>query len=878
MVEELTVKAQEADLREQLSIYPEDISLIAKLGQLYAENKRFNDAYPYFIKLNKLNPDNATFTYNLGLLCQDMKKYDEAIYWYNITIELFPRYLEAFTQLGSIYLKKHNLELAEQFFLKALDINDSLPESANAFNQLAVLNIENNQIELAIENFNKALDINPEAYFSRLNLVNAYLIKLDYEKAKQELDKIPSNNNLSTVKSVQYARIAAKEGNVQHAIDILNNALANSANQENVLYWMAQIYEQADEHKNAKIYREKALAYNPNNLELLELEIKQAWRDSDYDAIINTCEKILNIDPTNISAYQNIAYACYDMGNFDGARTSLEILTGLEPNKIEYYLSLGMVTIQMDDHQKSAEYLVKALEMSPNNSDILAYLGKLSRTTQSLELVKKVCYNSFIDLVNQFEKQKNADKQILYYTASQSSALSNYVSACMKSCDWDNFEKIKPILENVVEDQLEECRNNPGSGLGMTTFIAQFTLDTKKFLLPIAEHYAKGSMPSATDKIFKSYDKADEKKLRIGYISPDFQFHVVGFLINDLFSYHDRDKFEIYGYALRNEYDEIRTTIENSCDHFKELYGMQQYEAAKIIHDDKIDILIDLAGYTAASRPDILAFKPAPVQAHMLGQVGTMGAEYIKYHLTTKTLTPNDQLNLYNEKIVYLPDTPIATTRHSVPDECPTKSEYGLPENKFIFCCLNNTYRFDREVFNCWIQILKQVPDSVLWLTNIDNAFDNLCKYAERAGIDRNRLIPRPLARLNIDWHHRLADLYLDTFTVTGGTTNILSSIVGLPVITINGNTPQSTFGAGINEALGVSQYVTVNSKEEYVKRAIELANNPDELNNIKQTLLKNLDTTTLFNKKKFISQLEQAYQAMWDDNKCNGENKVINI
>lgn len=878
MVEESTVQAQEQHLREQLSLEPENISAIAQLGQLYAENGKFNDAYPCFIKLNKLNPDNATFTYNLGLLCQDLGKLDEAINWLNHTLEIFPRYLEAYTRLGAIYLKKDNLELAEQFFLKALEINDSLPESADAYNHLAILNIKQNQLESAVKNFNKALAITPDAFYTRFNLVNAYLIKFDLESARLELDKIPENEHTSSIKAVQIARINAKNGNVQQAIDLLENTLATTKHQDKIIYWMAQIYDEVGDIENAKIYRDKALSYNPNNTELIEIAIKHAWQQADHQKVIELSEKLLNIDASSKVAYSNIAYACYDIGNFDGARTSLEILTGLEPNNIEYYITLGMVTIQMNDPQKSAEYLVKALEMSPNNSDILSYLGKLNRTTHSLELVKQVCFNSFFEIIQQYDKQKDESKPVIYYTAAQSSALSTYALACMKSCDWDNFYKIQPILENVVEDQIKECEQNRASGLGMTTFIAQFTLDTNKFLMPIAKFYAKHSMPPDESKIFTSYKNHDNAKIRIGYISPDFQFHVVGFLVDNLFSYHDRDKFEVYGYALRNEYDSMRKTIQDSCDHFRELYGMQQYEAAKIIHDDKIDILIDLAGFTAESRPDILAFKPAPIQAHMLGQVGTMGADYVQYHLTTKTLVPNEQLSLYTEKIVLLPDTPIATTKHEVATELPTRSEYDLPEDKFVFCCLNNTYRFDKEVFDCWMEILKQVPNSVLWLTNIDNAFVNLHKYAERAGVDKNRLIPRPLARLNIDWHHALADLYLDTFTVTGGTTNILSSLVGLPVLTINGKTPQSTYGAGINQALGVSDEVTVDSKEEYIRRAVELANNPDELNAIKAKLKQNIETSTLFNKEKFVSQLERAYVAMIDDYKSQGTQQVINI
>jgi len=232
----------------------------------------------------------------------------------------------------------------------------------------------------------------------------------------------------------------------------------------------------------------------------------------------------------------------------------------------------------------------------------------------------------------------------------------------------------------------------------------------------------------------------------------------------------------------------------------------------------------------------------------------------------------------YCEQLVYVPETVIAIEKHCVPDALPTKSEYGLPEDKFIFCCFNNSYRNNRSTFNAWMKILSQVPDSVLWLGKPSDIYEeNIRQYAIEQGIDSERIIFKQHDILNRDWPHRLADLYLDTIVISGGTTGILSAWIGLPVITIAGKTPQSRFGAGIMNAANGAQFI-VNSTEEYIKKAVELAMSPDTLKQIKQDFLQQAHQSPLFDQRRYIQFLEKAYEEMWIDHISGHKQKHIYI
>jgi predicted O-linked N-acetylglucosamine transferase (SPINDLY family) len=346
-----------------------------------------------------------------------------------------------------------------------------------------------------------------------------------------------------------------------------------------------------------------------------------------------------------------------------------------------------------------------------------------------------------------------------------------------------------------------------------------------------------------------------------------------------MLKYHDATQFEVHVYQTYEQSDGITDTIKSSVPYFEYLHPLTFKQAAEKIHADGIDILIDLTGYTRSQKIDILAQQPAPIQCHLLGYPGTLGASFIQYYIHTRQVLTPDIHDYFKEQLVLLPETHIA--REGFPTEItlPSKKEFNLPEDKFIFCYLGESNRIDQAVFSCWMTILKQVPNSVLWI-NLDlitETNENLLQHARQQGVGPERIIFKTYKRLSSDWHHGLADLWLDTFVISAGTSCILSTWFGLPVLTYPNNRPASRTAMSLLHAAGFTDTI-VHSKEEYIQKAVFLAHHPEVLQSYREKLRTLRTTSSLFNTQRFIKHLESAYHAMWEDHRLGHPHRVLSI
>jgi predicted O-linked N-acetylglucosamine transferase (SPINDLY family) len=354
----------------------------------------------------------------------------------------------------------------------------------------------------------------------------------------------------------------------------------------------------------------------------------------------------------------------------------------------------------------------------------------------------------------------------------------------------------------------------------------------------------------------------------VGYFSADFHNHATGYLMAELFELHDKSQFELVGFSfgpIAN--DEMRQRIEKSFDQFIEVGNKSDIEIAQLSRRLNIDIAVDLKGFTQDSRTGIFSYRVAPIQVNYLGYPGTLGADYMDYIIADKTLIPVESQSYYSESVVYLPDSYQANDRKRlISDRQFKKQELGLPENTFIFCCFNNNYKILPATFYGWMRILKAVEGSVLWLLQ-DNPWvvENLKKEAQKQGVNPQRLIfavrvslPEHLAR------HRQADLFLDTFPCNAHTTASDALWAGLPVLTLIGKSFASRVAASLLNAIGLPELIT-NTQEEYEALAIELAINPQNLEDTRVKLANNRLTTPLFDTPIFAKNLETAYIQMMD-------------
>ena len=360
-------------------------------------------------------------------------------------------------------------------------------------------------------------------------------------------------------------------------------------------------------------------------------------------------------------------------------------------------------------------------------------------------------------------------------------------------------------------------------------------------------------------------DRPAGERLRIGYLSNDYHNHATSMLIARVFELHDRDRFEtrLYSYG-RDDGSALRRRIEASGDAFIDVSGLSDRETAQRIRADRIDVLIDLKGFTLNARTRVMAMRPAPIQVAYLGFPATMGAPFIDYAVVDPIVLPPEKADEFTERLAWLPDSYQANDRLRPVATMPSRADVGLPESGFVFCSFNQTYKIRPEVFDVWCRLLASTPGSVLWqLSDSEASKANLRREALARGIDPGRLVfARPvqpehnLARIG------LADLFLDTLPINAHTTASDALWVGVPLVTCRGNSFVGRVAASLLHAVGLPELVT-DSLEDYEALARSIASDPARHAALKTHLHAARETAPLFDSLRTTRALEDLYLRM---------------
>jgi predicted O-linked N-acetylglucosamine transferase (SPINDLY family) len=368
------------------------------------------------------------------------------------------------------------------------------------------------------------------------------------------------------------------------------------------------------------------------------------------------------------------------------------------------------------------------------------------------------------------------------------------------------------------------------------------------------------------DSLPAAFDPAGRERIRVGYFSADFHEHATAYLIAGLLESHDRSQFEVLGFSLGPESQgAMRTRVREACDEFIDVRSQSDSDIVRLARERRLDIAVDLKGFTQDGRPGIFALRAAPVQINFLGFPGTMAADYIDYIIADRTLVPEASRCHYSEKIVYMPDSYQANDdKRTIADRAFTRAELQLPAAGFVFCCFNNPFKILPAVFDIWMRILHRVGGSVLWLFE-DNpiAARNLRNAAAARTVDPARLVfakpmdlPEHLAR------HRVAGLFLDVWPYNAHTTASDALWTGLPVLTCPGESFASRVAASLLTAVGLSELIATTPRD-YEELAVSLAGDPTRLAGLRQRLAEHRGTAPLFDTTLYTRHLESAFQAM---------------
>ncbi len=546
------------------------------------------------------------------------------------------------------------------------------------------------------------------------------------------------------------------------------------------------------------------------------------------------------VKPDFAEAYSNLGTVLSGLGRFAEAVAAGRRAMALAPRSAEIAMNGGVVLQQSGNLAAAVQAYESALALNPGNAGAHANLGVAYQ-----ELFR------FDDAVQAFERAI-AIKPDFHTATIELIKLRRHI------CDWSRYDSDRQQLFDFLGGK---------SDVIFMLLMMGFESDPQQQLDCARLHMRR--LNADRRRVALQPGPRSDGRIRIGYLSTDFRDHPVGRLLPDLFRRHDRGGFEIFGYALgTDDPGALRRRIAASCDHFVDMHPLSNSEAAQRIATDGIDILVDLTGPTVGSRLDILVRRPAPVQVSFIGWPGTMGADCIDYVIGDSFLTPAGSQPFYAETIVRLPDCYQPSDPHRLHSDVPlSRADCGLPDGSFVFCSFNNTTKLTPQMFDLWMRLLRRLEGSVLWLyCKTPRTMANLRERAEACGVEPARLVFASVAHFDVYLSRlRLADLFLDSFPYNAGATCNDALFMGLPVLTLAGETYVSRMAGSLLTAAGLPELVTV-APQDYEAMAIRLATEPDLLASLRGRLAAARDTSPLFDMECFVRNLETVFRRMSEE------------
>jgi protein O-GlcNAc transferase len=792
----------------------------------------------------------------------------EAKRLYAAILSLDPTNVAACGNLAIIAAQEGDLAGAERLFREEIRLR---PDRPAGYNNLALVLQQRGKLTDAVAAHRYAIKLNPnyaEACFALGNTL------------KQQ-------GNLDEAMASYRAAIAAKRD------------YAEAYNNVGVLFQMQGRLDQA-----GSAYRE-AVALRPAYAEAHFNLGAVLHQNSELAAAAAAYRRVISLHPEIVEAHNNLGTVLKDQGLLDEALTAFDHAINLKPDYAEAFHNRGTMMQQLGNPEEALAAYAQAIRLRGDYADAINNAGivlqELGRAAEAIDLYRELIARAPADadawnnlgtalladdrpnearsafeqalarrsdfpeavynLGNAWRELGNLKEAIAAYRNTlrlrpdDAEAFSQLVYHRAQACAWSDYEADQKKLLDLVR-----------SGVRVPPFYLLATPATAADQLTSARQWIAPTRPSR-DCVFEHRPRVESERIRLGYLSGDFHQHATAHLMAELFERHYRSRFEVFAYSYGpDDGSPMRARLTGAFDRFVDIRGLSHRNAAGMIHADRIDILIDLKGYTHHARPAIPAHRPAPVQASYLGFPATMGADFIDYIIVDRFVVPDSQQPFFAERLVHLPGCYQVNDRkreRAGPDM--SRQQCGLPAEGLVFCSFNNSYKISPIVFDIWMRLLQAVPGSVLWLLETNALVgDNLCSEAARRGVDPGRLIFAPLVSLAEHiGRQRHADLFLDTLPCNAHTTASDALWAGLPVVTCSGETFAGRVAGSQLTALGMAELVT-GSLEDYEQTALALARDPQRLAALRLQLEQRRDQSPLFDSARTAGHLEAAYARMW--------------
>jgi protein O-GlcNAc transferase len=762
---------------------------------------------------------------------------------------------------------------------EALDAIDTLikdyPNEPLLYNISGVCYKALNQLGVAVKCYEQALVINP-----------------DYAEA---------HNNLgNTFKEV---------GQLGDSVKCFEQALAIKPDYAEAYYNLANTLKELDQLGAAIRIYEKALAINPNNAEA-HSNLGLTFHELDqFDAAVKSYEQALLINPDFAAAHNNLGLTFKELGQLDAAVKSYEQALAIKANYSEAHNNLGNALKELGQLDAAVKSYYKALAINLGFAEAHSNLGNAFKELGQLDAAVK-SYEQALVIKPDYAEAHNNLGIALKELGQLYAAIESYEQALVIKPDYaeaknnlgnalSNLGQLDAAVKSyeqalVIKPDYAEAKNNLGNAFGN---LGQLDGAVKSYeqALAIKPDYAEAhsnrlllfnySSNYDSDFLLKEAVNFGEifrkkvsshfshfncshkpEKLRIGFVSGDFSEHPVGYFLENVLSELSKKNLDLIAYTTTPKFDELSARIQPCFSEWKPLYGLTDENAAKLIHNDGIHILIDLSGHTALNRLPIFFWKPAPIQISWLGYFATTGIDEIDYILGDPYVTPTSLESQFTETIYQLPKTRWCFTPPKV--DINISPPPALINGYVTFGCFNNLIKMNEQVISLWIKILAAIPSSCLLLKssqlNSLSIQSKIIKQFTTAGINPERITCEGAeSREKYFVAYQRIDIALDPFPFSGGTVTMETLWMGVPVLTLQGGSLVSRQGVGILMNAGLSNWVAID-KDEYLAKAIDFASDLDQLTMIRSGLREKVLSSPLFDAKQFAKDFEQALRIIW--------------
>jgi len=704
----------------------------------------------------------------------------------------------------------------------------------------------------------------------------------------------------------QQALALYRAGNPAAAIPILRALAERQPPDAQVLFYLGTAQLQAGNAGEAVRALEGSLRLLPNPNACNNLGLALQRLDQPARALASF-EQAVQLNPGFADAHYNRAAALQALGRFDEALAGYDRAIQLRPANANAFNNRGVVLRRLGREQEALACVERAIQLAPeqaqghcNRGNALADLKQLERALQS--------YQRALQLQPDYPEALNNIGGVLSDLGRPDEALASYDRALQLNPGYAEAHynrakvlrdlgrldeallaygralELKPANDYWAGEWLYTkitlgdwsdldgavarlSREIDAGGRAASPFVTLLVCDSPQLQKRAAELWAidKFRLPVVP---LSAAARPAGSRLRLAYLSADFHSHATMHLIGELLEKHDRSRFELIAFSFGPETnDPSRQRARRAFDRFFDVRDRLDREVAELARQLGIDVAVDLNGFTKDARPGVLARRCAPVQVGFLGYPGTTGSPFIDYIVADATVIPEASRGHFTEKVAYLPHCYQANRREvEVAETGRGRTDWGLPERGFVFCCFNNSSKILPAVFDRWMRVLQQVDGSVLWLYEGNRwATGNLRAEAGRRGVDPQRLVfAKPLPVEQHLERIRHADLFLDTLPYNAHTTASDSLRIGVPLLTQVGTTFAGRVAASLLRTLGLGELIT-DSAQQYEAQAVSLATAPERLAAIRARLVAAVERSPLYDSTLFTRQVEDLYEAMYE-------------